>query len=103
MSDNRDDKLDTLLRSRWVAPASPDLTRRIILRAQQTPQLNMVPLWRLVHDLFGEFHLPKPVYVLASALVVGAVIGFSVPQDVHAPSDDAGVSMHSFLLADEAW
>jgi len=102
MSDNRDEKLETLLRSRRVAPANPDFAQRIILKARQTPQVKTPPFWQSVRDLFGEFHLPKPAYVLASALLFGIVIGFSAPQDTGPPADDSGVSVQSFLSADEA-
>jgi hypothetical protein len=102
MSDNRDEKLETLLRSRRIEPASSDLTQRIILKAQRTPQIKTPPFWQLVRDLFGEFHLPKPAYVLASALVLGVVIGFSAPQETHLAVDDSGVSIQGFLSADEA-
>jgi hypothetical protein len=102
MSDNRDEKLETLLSSRRVAPASPDLAQRIILKARQTPQIKTPPFWQSVRDLFGEFHLPKPAYVLASALVLGVVIGFSAPQNTNLAVDDGGVSIQGFLSADEA-
>jgi hypothetical protein len=101
MIDNRDEKLDMLLRSRHVKPASPDLARRIISRAQQLPQYNTIPLWQWVRELFAEFHLPKPAYVLASALVLGMVIGFTSPEDIQS-ADDNGSSIQSFLSADEA-
>ena len=61
-----------------------------------------MPLWQSVREMFGEFHLPKPAYVLASALVIGIVIGFSAPQDTGSAADDSGVSVQSFLSADEA-
>ena len=102
MNDNRDEKLDHLLRSRRVEPASMDLAQRIILKAQQVPQNKTLPLWQWVRELFSEFHLPKPGYVLASALVLGIVIGFSVPQDTTVGDDDSGSSVQSFLSADEA-
>ena len=102
MSDNRDEKLETLLRSRRIEPASSDLAQRIILKAQQTPQIKTPPFWQSVRDLFGEFHLPKPAYVLASALLLGVVIGFSAPQETNLGADDGGSSIQSFLSADEA-
>jgi hypothetical protein len=102
MSDNRDEKLDDLLRSRRVEPAGADLAQRIILKAQQTPQNRTMPLWQWVRELFSEFHLPKPGYVLASALVLGMMIGFSVPQDTTVGGDDSGSSVQNFLSADEA-
>lgn len=101
MSDNRDEKLENLLRSRRIAPMSPDLAQRIILKAQQTPQLKSPPFWQSVRDLFGEFHLPKPAYVLATALALGVVIGLSTPQDTYLAGDDGGTSIQSFLSADE--
>ena len=102
MSDNREDKLDQMLHSRRLEPASPDLGQRIIFKARQLPQTKTVPLWQSVRDLFGEFHLPKPAYVLASALVFGIVIGFSAPQDTTLAVDDGGVSIQGFLSDDEA-
>jgi hypothetical protein len=102
MSDNRDKKLDTLLHSRRVEPASADLAQRIILKARQTPQIKTAPFWQSIRDLFGEFHLPKPAYVLASALVFGIMIGFSAPQDINPTAEDGGLSVQSFLTADEA-
>ena len=102
MNDNRDEKLDNLLRSRRIEPASADLAQRIILKAQQLPQTKTMPLWQSVRELFGEFHLPKPAYVLASALLLGVVIGFSAPQDTNLTADDGGASIQGFLSADEA-
>ena len=102
MIDNRDEKLDNLLRSRYVEPASTDLAQRIILKARQMPQNKTISLWQWVRELFSEFHLPKPGYVLASALVLGLVIGFSVPQDTNTEADDSGSSIQSFLSADES-
>jgi hypothetical protein len=102
MSDRRDDKLDSLLSSRRIEPASPDLAQRIILAAERLPQNKNMPLWQWVRELFSEFHLPKPAYVLASALVLGMVIGFSAPDDTSQGADDNGAVIQSFLSADEA-
>jgi hypothetical protein len=102
MNDNRDEKLDNLLRSRRVEPASPDLAQRIIFKARQLPQKQTMPLWQSLRELFGEFHLSKPAYVLTSALLFGIVIGFSAPRDTAPAADDSGASVQSFLSADEA-
>ena len=101
MNDNRDEKLDNLLRSRRVEPASADLAQRIILMAQSLPQAPNLSLCQSMRQLFAEFHLPKPAYVLASALVLGMVIGFSVPQKANLAADDGSASIQSFLSADE--
>ena len=103
MIDNRDEKLDNLLRSRSIEPAGSDLAQRIILKARQLPQNKNMPLWQWISDLFTEFHLPKPAYVLASALVLGMVIGFSAPQDTSQGADDGGALIQTFLSADEAF
>lgn len=99
MSDNRDEKLDEILRSRRFEPANPDLARRIILKAQAMPQNKTVPLWQWIRQVCTEFHLPKPAYILASALIFGVVIGFSTPPDISPATDD---NVQSFLSADEA-
>ena len=101
MSDNLDEKLENLLRSRRVEPASPDLAQRVILRAQQLPQQKTTPFWQSLGELFTEFHLPQPAYVLAGALLVGLVIGFSAPADQYG-FDDSGPYIQTFWSADEA-
>ncbi len=103
MSDIPDEKLDNLLRSRHVEPAGADLAQRIILKARHLPQTKPAPLWQSVRQLFGEFHLPKPAYVFASALVFGIVIGFSAAPDNNFSADDGGAAIQSLLSADEAF
>jgi hypothetical protein len=55
-----------------------------------------------MRQLFAEFHLPRPGYVLASALVLGVVVGFSVPQDSGPTAEENSVSAASFLAADDS-
>lgn len=102
MSDLRDQRLDQLLRSRRVEPASTDLAQRIILRAGRVPQAPYVSLWDSMRQLFAELHLPRPGYVLASALVLGVVVGFSAPQDSGPTAEENSVSAASFLAADDS-
>jgi len=102
MNDNRDEKLDNLLRSRHIEPAGADLPQRIMLKARGVPQNTPVPLWQSIRDLFGEFHLPKPEYVLAGVLLLGIGLGFSVAPDTNLPRDDGSAYVQSFLSADEA-
>ncbi len=71
MNDDRDQKLDSMLHNRRRDAASPDLAARIILKAQTVPQIQNISLWQSLRQLFAEFHLPKPGYVLASALDEG--------------------------------
>jgi hypothetical protein len=102
MSDPRDDKLEHLLRSRHIEPASSDLTERILRAAAQRPQSGNLPFWRWLRDTFGEFHLPQPGYVLAGALLVGMAIGFNTPLDTNPAPAESSVGIESFLSSDEA-
>lgn len=99
MSDRQDDKLDALLRSRRMEPSSPDLANRIILKAQGLPQKQTVSLWRWIRQLFAEFHLPRPAYVLASTLILGVIVGFNTPVDTSTDNSES-VYVQS-LYADE--
>jgi hypothetical protein len=101
MSERRDDKLEALLRSRPVEPASPDLAQRIIMKARQIPRNQRVTLGQWLTGLFGEFHLPKPAYVLAGTLLLGFIIGLNTPEQT-AVDDAAVVNVQEFLYADEA-
>lgn len=102
MKDHRDDKLDNLLRSRRVEPPSPDLAQRILFKARRLPQTRNVSLWQWMRQICAEFHLPKPAYVLASALILGMVIGFSLPPDPDSRAQDNAASVASFFSPDEA-
>jgi hypothetical protein len=99
--DQKEQKLESMLQSRRLEPASPDLAERIVHKARHLPQNQAVSLTQWTKGLFAEFHLPRPVYVLACALIFGFVIGFTVPQNT-TPADDAdSLSVQSFLYADE--
>jgi hypothetical protein len=100
MSDKQDEKLDAMLRSRRMESAAPDLAQRIILMAQSRPQNQTLPLMPWLRQLFAEFHLPKPAYVVASVLVLGIIVGLSTP-DRTASKDEESASVQSFLYADE--
>jgi len=104
IDDPRDEKLDRLLHARRIEPMSGNLAQRIILRAQQTPQSRTFPLWQWLRELCLEFHLPKPAYVLASALVFGLVIGLSTPDGSAVNGNDsaADASVQSVFSTDEA-
>ena len=101
MSDNRDDKLESMLRSRREEPARPDLADRIILRAREIPRRQDISLWRFLRDLCVEFHLPKPAYVLAAALALGMVMGLSTPSDEPSERSGNAASTQGFFTADE--
>jgi len=101
MSENQDEKLETMLRSRRVEPASHDLASRIILKAQSLPQVQNISLWNAVRQLFAEFHLPKPGYVLASALVLGMMVGFSTAPENGQSGDASSTTAQSYLAGDE--
>jgi len=101
MNQNDDEKLDSMLRSRRSQAASPDLAARIILKTQGRQQVRNVPLWQWLRQSFAEFHLPKPGYVLASALILGMVVGFSTTPEDSAVNETNAQSASSFLSGDE--
>jgi hypothetical protein len=101
IQDQKEQKLEAMLQSRRLEPASPDLAERIVHKTRHLPQNQTVSLTQWMKGLFAEFHLPRPAYVLASALIFGFVVGFTVPQYT-TPADDAdSLSVQSFLYADE--
>src|SRR5574341_2043811 len=101
MSENHDEKLDRLLRSRRMEPASPDLVARIILKTQGLEQVRNVAVWQWVRQSFAEFHLPQPGYVLASALVLGIVVGFITAGENSTINETDAQTTQSFLSGDE--
>lgn len=102
MSNKQDEKLEAMLRARGLEPASPDLAQRIILKAQSLPQNQTMPLWQWIKQLFAEFHLPRPAYVLACTLILGFVVGFNAPLNTTTPDDLDSDQVQGFLYADEA-
>jgi hypothetical protein len=101
MSKMQDEKLEMLLKARQMEAASPDLAQRIIFKAQGIPQKRTNSLWQLLQQVFAEFHLAKPAYVLAATLLLGFIIGFSEPLGTTA-NDTDGAQVQSFLYADES-
>ena len=101
MSDNRDERLEQMLRSRHLEAASRDLAARIISRAESLPQLQNVSLWQALRQAFAEFHIPKPGYVLASALVLGMVLGFTLTPDNFSANDENLTTTQNYIEADE--
>ena len=102
MSEYRDEKLELLLCSRRVE-ASGDLATRISLKAQTVPQIQKISLWQSLRQLFAEFHLPKPGYVLASALVLGMVMGFNTSPDSSTIQDANYTTTQSMIPGDEGF
>jgi hypothetical protein len=101
MSENSAERLEKMLRSRRVEPARHDLAARIILKAQSVPQLQSMSPWQAVRQLFAEFHLPKPGYVLASVLVLGMVLGFGTEPENGQLNDGSGGVSYSYMSSDE--
>jgi len=99
--DQKEQRLEAMLRSRRFELASLDLAERIIRQAQQVPQNQTVSLTQWVRGLFAEFRLPRPAYVLVSTLIFGFVVGFTLPQYTTTADDTDSISVQSFLYADE--
>jgi hypothetical protein len=101
MDRNDDKKLDSMLHSRRSQAASPDLAARIIHKAQTVPQIQRFLLWQSLRQLFIELHLPKPGYVLASALVLGMFLGFSTAPQSFSTTNSDSANAQSFIADDE--
>jgi len=99
---NEEEKLEALLRNRYVKPASTDLAGRIILQATQRPQVENVSFWQFLRGIFAEFSLPKPAYVLTAALLVGMAAGFGSMPNGSALQDTNSVTSQSLIFGDEA-
>ena len=100
MAPEQDKKIDEMLNTRRIQPASPDLAQRIILKAQMTPQIQVFSLARWIKQTFAELHLPNPAYVLAGTLMIGFVFGLNFPSDTVTDNADA-VQVLSFVDPDE--
>lgn len=101
MSENENEKLDRMLHSRRIEPARHDLAARIILKAQSLAQVQNVSLWQAVRQLFAEFHLPQPGYVLATALILGMMLGFSTAPENDPNSDASSATAQNYIAGDE--
>lgn len=99
--DQKEQKLATMLQARRFESASPDLAERIIRRARQIPQNQTISLTQWVGKLFAEFRLPRPAYVLVSTLMVGFIVGFTVPQYTTTADETDLIPVQSFLYSDE--
>jgi hypothetical protein len=100
MATNQDEKIDEMLKARRTQAASPELAGRIILKAQNTPQIQAFSLGRWIKQTFAELHLPKPAYVLAGTLMMGFVVGLNIPSGGSTDNADT-VQVQSFLDSDE--
>ena len=100
MATNQDEKIDEMLKARRTQAASPELAGRIILKAQNTPQIQAFSLGRWIKQTFAELHLPKPAYVLAGTLMMGFVVGLNIPSGGQTDSADT-VQVQTFLDSDE--
>ncbi len=100
MATHQDNKIEEMLKARRIKSASPDLAQRIILKAQMTPQVQVFSLGRWIKQTFAELHLPNPAYVLAGTLMMGFVLGLSVPSDTPIENADSLQAL-SFLDPDE--
>lgn len=101
MSENNDEKLESLLRSRRVEAADPALASRIIAMAQGLEQARNVALWQWVRQSFAEFHLPRPGFVLVGALILGLLVGLNTGPEGTAVNENSAQYTQGVLSEDE--
>ncbi|MBN2233169.1 MAG: hypothetical protein JW781_10180 [Deltaproteobacteria bacterium] len=73
---------ESLLANQPQPPAAPaDLAARIVAAALPTARRPPEPasLRGFITRLFADFHLPAPAIVMATMLLAGIIIGFSLP------------------------
>lgn len=100
MSENQDQRLERMLRARRLEKPGPDLAERIILAAQNTPQLETLTLGQWIRRAFADLHLPRPAFALAATLIAGVILGFNLPPETASPPAEA-VHVSSLLYVDE--
>lgn len=97
---NRNEELELLL-ARAPAVRSPgDLAERIIAASQQTAPADR-SLFEWLGQLFAEVMLPKPAYVLTSALILGVVTGAVLPAESFRPSPEEESLVLTALFYDD--
>lgn len=97
----KEQKLEALLQSRRLEPVSPGLAERIVRKAQLLPQHQTDSLVQWVRELFTDFHLPRPAYVLVCILIFGFVVGSILPRRTVPQDDGDSLLVHSVLYEDE--
>jgi hypothetical protein len=100
-TDRGSERLEAMLRSRSFVPASPDLAERIVRAAQLTRHGPALSLGQWVQQLFAEYRLPEPVYVMAGTLLLGFVVGLSAPLLIDSREDAEPMQLQSFLYGEE--
>lgn len=82
-----DKKLEEILKAHEVPPHSKNFASRIIMASEQIEQKQNI--WKLLERLCREFSLPDPALSLASLLIMGFLVGFSVygTSDAYAGDD----------------
>ncbi len=88
MKSDDDKYLEALLSKRHIEPASPGFAERIIASARPLRRGEAVSIGAWLREALAEFMLPKPAFALAATLMLGMVIGFSVPAS-HSEHEDA--------------
>lgn len=85
MDDNR---LDKLLNSRRFEMTAPDFADRIIEATMHVKQVPPMQWWLRTQEVLASVMLPRPVAALAMMLVMGIVIGVTLPATQNAVDDD---------------
>ncbi len=93
------DELDTILASRAVPLAPPDLAERIIARAARQSVRRKYHFAEAMNILGGFFAVPQPALALALTLLLGLTLGFNLnTASVGITTDDL---LASFTAADD--
>lgn len=77
-----DDNFDNFLRTRSFTPARQDLASYILRNAQMVDPKKRLSVFDILRNIFREFNLPEPAYVLSFLLLLGFLTGIGL-QSLH--------------------
>ncbi len=93
---------ERVLEQRALPQAPAGLADRIVAAAALMPQASPKGFGEWLQRLFGEFHLPSPVYAMSLVLMLGFALGLFLPAQEMAMQTPPGEAvMASLLYPDE--
>ncbi len=96
-----DSKFNKLLEQRRSPPGCDYLAQRIINVAARIPQQHRPGLLSWIKQLFADYAVPRPVYLLASILLIGFFTGFWLPSTEPSKPGIYSSELEEFLYEDE--
>lgn len=96
-----DSKLNQLLEQRRSPPGCDHLTQRIINVVAKIPQQHHLGLLSWIKQIFADYAVLRPAYLLASILLIGFFTGFWLPSTESSKPGIYSSELEEFLYEDE--